>query len=342
MCDESVKCGMVGGVCEVVNGTTDTICVCTDKSWSQSTEFLFYLDEAALVNTLRCDANDAVIKFLYSLGLLCSLVALILTVVVLRYKGGDGAVIIRRFRLIILSNLSHIIASSIRINDIDRLYGQDLLFTTFYMIGFLCARLGADQSWISFIDYIVKSFPFLETVQLNSHRLRVAQQIRRFSAFCAISNAIVGITLPFFKFQSNVALRLVYYDLAVNFLVLALVQFFAAAYLFRYLENDINIMIRDQKEKVMLDQDIKIKLRRLLPKFTMYKLSLAFGGVGTMTFSLVLFFNNDSFAIMKYMLPVGIIAAPLSQMLVVRKQIRYAANKSKKFAKVVSMEELLS
>mmetsp|Transcript_5227 Transcript_5227/g.6177 ORF Transcript_5227/g.6177 Transcript_5227/m.6177 type:complete len:129 (+) Transcript_5227:3-389(+) len=127
----------------------------------------------------------------------------------------------------------------------------------------------------------------------------------------------------------------------MNQLVVGLIALGLATYLFHYLEQDICSMLAEEKELVRLDEDVKIKLRRLLPKFRYYKRSLRAQFILSMCTVFPLFIFEYSWSLWKYYIPlIGILGSSLA-IIIVSKQIRYAMNKNKKFAKIVTVEQLM-
>jgi len=190
------------------------------------------------------------------------------------------------------------------------------------------------------VAYVVKNFPFLETVY-NSTRMDVSKRLHWIIRFSAYTSFVVQCILPAYVFQSDIVLRLVYFDLIMNQLVVGLIALGLATYLFHYLEQDICSMLAEEKELVRLDEDVKIKLRRLLPKFRYYKRSLRAQFILSMCTVFPLFIFEYSWSLWKYYIPlIGILGSSLA-IIIVSKQIRYAMNKNKKFAKIVTVEQLM-
>eukprot|EP00924_Labyrinthula_sp_SR-Ha-C_P000750 snap_masked-scaffold_7-processed-gene-2.54-mRNA-1 protein AED:1.00 eAED:1.00 QI:0/0/0/0/1/1/2/0/340 len=192
-------CGMFGQ-CE------DILCTC-EPGWSQSTEFCFFLEDISssknfsLIETLPCDTHFGILSFLYWV----LAISLFLNIVI-------QLAFIRRFRQLkrilpwILSMAFNLIAAGIKLQNIRSVnFGEDLMVTVFFSLGYFFGNLGSSVFLYKFIFYQKRMISFSNRTQFILSNLTVAEYIGTMNDFIG---ALAQCALAFYNSEETRALYL--------------------------------------------------------------------------------------------------------------------------------------
>uniref|UniRef100_A0A7S3V0D3 Uncharacterized protein n=1 Tax=Aplanochytrium stocchinoi TaxID=215587 RepID=A0A7S3V0D3_9STRA len=298
-------------------------------------QFVFFMDSPSEISSLPCDANETVLFYMYIFCALTGTVALLMLVLVVKTWSQAKRLV---FPSTVLSLT--VIGSSLRVlSNKPRLFGQDVVFTLVFSIAPSVLVIEGQVFFIKFVEYLLRKFPLLETKRFTTRFLRM-QFVFRFVVLIACMCAIIGSMFSFFKYQQP-TLRVLYTLFALGHTLSSSLTIFSVWYLIGYLRVEISLMIHGKKDLVLLDEDTKIKLRRLLPKLRIIQYGVFVVAGEFLIFFLPTLFSEYFSAYWKYNVPILYGSYNMVAILNVRQQSIIAINKRKKFAKVVEYKDLL-
>mmetsp|Transcript_17543 Transcript_17543/g.21245 ORF Transcript_17543/g.21245 Transcript_17543/m.21245 type:complete len:344 (+) Transcript_17543:121-1152(+) len=332
-------CGFYGS-CGVDNIT----CVCEKKALTQNTEFhSFHLGDKSLINTLPCDTIEDLLRFMYCVSGLLSIICLGMYFAIVEQSGRHVS---KRIVPMVFCCLLTALFSFLRVFDPDRLWGQDKLFTISYALTLLIYEIAGVNLQSGYEQHLLKKFPMLETEA--EKRRKTSKTVSNVVLLSAFACCLEICSLPFVAFTSaSLALlkAILLHQMANAFLLGS-----NGLYSLKNLASDIKHIVSGREDVFQhyadggsgdLDKDVIIRLRQLLPRLKMTYRGLAI--VSAIKFSVVcqFFLWELGFTLLKYFIPLAQIAYLTQTINLVVPRFRQIANQKKKFAKVVEYDELI-
>jgi len=144
------RCGAFG---TCVNGT---ICTCQSDSFTQNSEWSFFLDDLDQTETLPCNTNETLLAWLYAIAGVLALLCLLIHILILKSRKK----LIKRLSLFV-GLIAAVILSFWRVADPSILYGQNKFFSVLWTLAFfMCIH----QSLIynnKFLEFQVQKFHWI-------------------------------------------------------------------------------------------------------------------------------------------------------------------------------------
>mmetsp|Transcript_1778 Transcript_1778/g.2362 ORF Transcript_1778/g.2362 Transcript_1778/m.2362 type:complete len:367 (-) Transcript_1778:1242-2342(-) len=143
-------CGAFGSC---VNGS---VCVCDNDSWSQNSEWSFFVDDITLTEVLPCNTNEKIIKAFYALIGIIALICFTMHMIIVRSRKK----FIKRLSLYI-GLVGAAFMGFLRVSDHTRLYGQDVPFSIIWAVVYFMVTHQSVVYNKKFLEFQVQTISFV-------------------------------------------------------------------------------------------------------------------------------------------------------------------------------------